>query len=89
MTISLNSHQEKFVAEQVANGQFNSPDHVVRIALCLFESQSGRAAVSSKSDARQKIEEGLSALDRGEFLTKKDVDAEIQSLSVAWRAANT
>jgi len=88
MTLSLNTHHEEFVVDQVKSGRFRSADDVIKMALTLLEAQSAGGEATSKKDIRQKIRAGIESLDRGEFVTPEQVDEDIKALGAAWRASN-
>ncbi len=65
MSIELKPEQEKFIEAQVANGKYNSPQEVVDRMFVIFERfQDGYE--EWLEDTRQKIEEGIESLDKGE-----------------------
>ena len=62
MSITLNTAQEKIVAELIATGSFNTADEVLQTALQLLERerQSYRSWVAT---TREQVKEGIESLD--------------------------
>lgn len=65
MSIELKPEQEKFIEAQVANGKYNSPQEVVDRMFVIFERFQDDYE-EWLEDTRQKIEEGIESLDKGE-----------------------
>ena len=68
MNVSLGQKWERFVDKKVKNGDYQTASEVLRDGLRLLEEKDflKRISVSSMSDLRQKLQEGLASLDRGE-----------------------
>jgi antitoxin ParD1/3/4 len=65
MNVSLTPELEKLVQTKVRSGRYNSASEVVREALRLLEQHDSLRAIHLK-ELRSRIDEGLTALDRGE-----------------------
>jgi antitoxin ParD1/3/4 len=77
MTIQLKPEQEKFIEAQVASGKYSSPEEVVERMFLVFE------RLQSEYDewlreTRQKIEEGIESLERGEGVNGEIVFAKLK-----------
>jgi antitoxin ParD1/3/4 len=72
MSITLNPEQETIVANLIATGGFQTSDEVLQVALRLLETerQSYQAWVT---ETREKVQEGIESLDRGEGLDGETV----------------
>jgi antitoxin ParD1/3/4 len=72
MSITLNPEQEKIVAHLISTGGFQTADEVLQVALKLLETerQSYRVWLD---ETRQKVDEGIESLDRGEGLDTETV----------------
>ena len=84
MNVSLTPELEKFVADKVESGRYNSASEVVREALRLLEEHD--QARSAQIDAFNKeLGHRLASLDRGEKADPAAVRARIESRSRARR----
>jgi antitoxin ParD1/3/4 len=72
MSITLNSEQESIVAKLISTDGFQTPDEVLQVALKLLERerQSYRLWLT---ETREKVQEGIESLDRGEGLDGETV----------------
>jgi len=68
MNVSLGSKWERFVDAKVKSGDFQTASEVLREGLRLLEEKDllKRVTVSSLTDLKKKLLEGISSLDRGE-----------------------
>ena len=76
MSITLNTAQEKIVAELIATGSFNTADEVLQTALQLLE----RERESYRwwlATTREQVKEGIESLDRGEGVDGETVVNEL------------
>ena len=76
MSITLNTAQEKIVAELIATGSFSNADEVLQTALQLLEREreSYRLWVAT---TREQVKEGIESLDRGEGVDGETVVNEL------------
>jgi antitoxin ParD1/3/4 len=76
MSITLNSEQESIVTDLIATGSFQTADEVLQAALRLLETerQSYQAWVA---ETREKVQEGIESLDRGEGIDGETVVNEL------------
>jgi len=72
MNVSLSPELEKFVADKVATGRYNSASEVMREALRLLEDQELSRSVRLEAFNKE-LERRLEALDRGEFVEPEGV----------------
>jgi antitoxin ParD1/3/4 len=72
MSITLNSEQEKIVANLIATGSFQTADEVLQVALKLLETerQSDRSWVIQ---TRAQVQEGIGSLERNEGIDGETV----------------
>jgi antitoxin ParD1/3/4 len=72
MSITLNSEQESIVANLISTDGFQTADEVLQVALKLLEKerQSYRLWLT---ETREKVQEGIESLDRGEGFNGKTV----------------
>jgi antitoxin ParD1/3/4 len=72
MSITLNSEQESIVANLISTDGFQTADEVLQVALKLLEKerQSYRLWLT---ETREKVQEGIESLDRGEGLDGETV----------------
>jgi antitoxin ParD1/3/4 len=77
MNITLGSEQEQFIQEQLAQGQFQSANEVVAIALQLLKCQQRDYQVWME-DVRVKVDEAAQELERGEGISLDTVVDELQ-----------
>lgn len=77
LNVSLTPELETFVASRVASGHYLTASEVVRAGLRLLEERQ-RLHEEAVAGVRQKIEEGLASLDRGEGLDGESVLAELE-----------
>jgi antitoxin ParD1/3/4 len=77
LNVSLTSELENFVTSRVASGRYLTASEVVRDGLRLLEERQ-HLRDEALAGVRQKIEEGLASLDRGEGLDGESVLAEIE-----------
>jgi antitoxin ParD1/3/4 len=77
MNITLGSEQEQFIREQLAQGQFQSANEVVAMALQLLarQQQEYRGWVE---DVRGKVDEAAQELERGEGIPLEVVTDRLQ-----------
>ncbi len=71
MSITLNSEQESIVTNLIATGSFQTAEEVLQAALRLLETE-GQSYQIWVAETREKVQEGIESLDRGE-----GVDGEI------------
>ena len=83
MTLSLSPDLQKFVAEKVRSGQYDSPEEVVREALALLKAQDDLTP-ADLDDLRRMLAPAIAEADRGE-LTPLDMD-EVKRKAEAQRA---
>jgi antitoxin ParD1/3/4 len=76
MSITLNSEQEKIVANLIATGSFQTADEVLQVALKLLETER-QSYQSWIVQTRAQVEEGIDSLDRGEGLDGETVVNEL------------
>ena len=76
MSITLNTAQEKIVAELIATGSFQTADEVLQTALQLLEREreSYRSWVAT---TREQVKEGIESLDLGEGVDGETVVNEL------------
>lgn len=77
MNVSLTPELEKFIANKVSSGRYQTASEVVREGLRLLEEHDRSKSsfmVSSMEELRAKLQEGIDSLDRGEY-SKMGVEA--------------
>ena len=72
--INLTDALDRFVAEQIATGQFQNASEVVRAGLRLLHNEERRRAQKLEL-LRQAVQEGWDSFDRGEGIVVEDIDA--------------
>lgn len=77
MNITLGSEQERFIRAQLAQGQFQSANEVVAMALQLLERQQ-REYQAWVEDVRGKVDEAAQELERGEGIPLEVVVDQLQ-----------
>jgi antitoxin ParD1/3/4 len=65
MTVTLTTEQEKFIAEQLAEGHFSSAAEVVAQSLGMLRAQE-EFIRSNTAELREKVASGLEQIRRGE-----------------------
>lgn len=65
MSITLNSEQETIIANLIATGSFQTTDEVLQVAFKLLE-QERLSYDAWLTETREKVQEGIESLDRGE-----------------------
>ena len=76
MSITLNTAQEKIVAELIATGSFHTADEVLQTALQLLERER-KSYRSWLNTTREQVKEGIESLDRGEGVDGETVVNEL------------
>jgi len=84
LNVSLTPELENFVASRVASGRYLTASEVVRDGLRLLEERQ-HLSEEALAGVRQKIEEGLASLDRGEGLDGESVLAELDRRTASHR----
>jgi antitoxin ParD1/3/4 len=72
MSITLNLEQETIVANLLATGGFQTADEVLQVALRLLETER-QSYQAWLVETREKVQEGIESLDRGEGLDGETV----------------
>ena len=80
MNVSLTPELEKFVANKVQAGRYNSASEVVREALRLLEEYE-RARAAQLGEFNKELERRLTAFDRGEQSSPSSVRARLRRKS--------
>jgi antitoxin ParD1/3/4 len=70
MTVTLTPEQEKFVAEQLESGNFDSVDQLVAHSLMMLQAQEDFIRANS-SELREKIAASMEQIRRGEVVDGK------------------
>jgi antitoxin ParD1/3/4 len=81
MTIMLNKDQEDWLRAQVAAGEFASVDDAVKTAIQRMILDAAASDDDEDDDlawAKPLVDEGLAALERGEFCTHEEVFARLK-----------
>jgi antitoxin ParD1/3/4 len=76
MSITLNLEQESIVANLIATGSFQTADEVLQAALRLLETE-GQSYQTWVAETREKVQEGIESLDRGEGIDGETVVNEL------------
>jgi antitoxin ParD1/3/4 len=76
MSITLNSEQESIVANLIATGSFQTADEVLQAALRLLETER-QSYQTWVAETREKVQEGIESLDRGEGIDGETVMNEL------------
>jgi antitoxin ParD1/3/4 len=84
MNVSLTPELEKFVANKVESGLYQSASEVIREGLRLLDDQD-RLREIRLSEVRKKIQTGIDQLDRGEGIPGDEVYAQMKRRSAALR----
>jgi antitoxin ParD1/3/4 len=87
MNITLNTEQERLIAEQLSHGNYQSADEVVTKALQLLARQQQEYA-EWVADVRAKTDEAAAELARGEGIPLDTFMTEIQAKFQRSREAN-
>ena len=85
LNVSLTPELETFVTSRVASGRYLTASEVVRDGLRLLEERQ-HLHDEALAGVRQKIEEGLASLGRGEGLDGESVLAELERRIASHRA---
>jgi antitoxin ParD1/3/4 len=72
MSITLNLEQETIVTNLIATGGFQTADEVLQVALRLLETER-QSYQAWLVETREKVQEGIESLDRGEGLDGETV----------------
>jgi antitoxin ParD1/3/4 len=72
MSITLNSEQESIVANLISTDGFQTADEVLQVALKLLEKERQSYRLWLR-ETREKVQEGIESLDRGEGLDGETV----------------
>jgi antitoxin ParD1/3/4 len=72
MSITLNSEQEKIVANLISTGSFQTADEVLQVALKLLETER-KSYLAWVSETREQVREGIESLERGEGMDGETV----------------
>jgi antitoxin ParD1/3/4 len=78
MSITLNSEQESIVTDLIATGSFQTADEVLQAALRLLETER-QPYQTWVAETREKVQEGIESLDRGEGIDGETVVNELLS----------
>jgi len=84
MNVSLSPELERFVAEKVESGLYQTASEVVRDGLRLLKQREEERSVRLQR-LRNEIQTGLDQLDRGEKISGSAVFGEIRDMSLARR----
>ena len=84
LNVSLTPELEDFVTGRVASGRYLTASEVVREGLRLLEERQ-HLHDEALAGVRQKIEEGLASLDRGEGLDGESVLAKLERRTASHR----
>jgi antitoxin ParD1/3/4 len=76
MSITLNSEQESIVTDLIATGSFQTADEVLQAALRLLETER-QSYQTWLAETREKVQEGIESLDRGEGIDGETVVNEL------------
>lgn len=88
MNVSLTPELEKFVAQKVRTGRYNSASEVVREALRLLEEHE-QARAAQLTEFNKELGWRLAALDRGEHVNPEEVRSRLQGKSEERRKKGT
>jgi antitoxin ParD1/3/4 len=77
MNVSLTPELDKFVADKVESGRYNSASEVVREALRLLE-EHDHARASQLATFNKELKARLASLDRGEHIDPKAARARLE-----------
>jgi antitoxin ParD1/3/4 len=80
MNVSLTPELEQLVAEKVESGRYTSASEVIREALRLLEEQD-QLRQNRLAAVRQKIDRGLSQLDRGEGIPADQAKSRLRRIN--------
>lgn len=73
-SITLSSHFENFIQQQLATGRYETTSEVIRESLRLLENREARLAV-----LRGQLEVGISELERGEHINWQSLKADLNA----------
>lgn len=77
MTVTLTAEQEKFIAEQVGSGHYQSAADVIAQSLGLLRAQEEFIRANA-TELREKIARGLQQIQRGETVDGKTASAKLR-----------
>ena len=77
MTVTLTAEQEKFIAEQVGSGHYQSAADVIAQSLGMLRAQE-EFIRSNATELREKITSGLQQIQRGETVDGKTAIAKLR-----------
>ncbi len=83
MTITLRPEQEKFIAQAMQSGAYQSADEVVERALEMLRSEDAWL-LDEKSEIAAKIERAFGQFERGEFFSAEASKADMEKRKAAW-----
>jgi antitoxin ParD1/3/4 len=84
MSITLNPEQETIVANLIATGGFQTTDEVLQVALKLLEKER-HSYQMWLTETREKVQEGIASLDRGEGVDGKTVVNDLLAQLISMR----
>jgi putative addiction module CopG family antidote len=90
MDVSLTPELEKIVTKQIAAGKYQTPDDVIRAGLRAldYHGQKPGFVYSSEQELREKLQEGIESLDRGEGIPGTNVIDDLRKRAAARRSQN-
>ncbi|MBL8549774.1 MAG: type II toxin-antitoxin system ParD family antitoxin [Hyphomonadaceae bacterium] len=77
--INLTDALDRFVADQIASGNYQNASEVIRTALRLLKSEEDKRA-AKLALLRAAVQEGLDSIARGEGVEVTDIDAHFDEL---------
>ena len=81
MNVQLPKPIEEFVRGKVADGEYETPDEVVREGLRLLRQRDE----AWKADARSRIEQGMESIRAGRLISPEAAKAEMADFKELWR----
>lgn len=83
MTITLNSEQERLIAQVMQAGGYQNADDVIARALEVLRAEDGFLH-EQKGAIAAKIDNALSQFERGEFLSAEQSRSDMEQRKAAW-----
>lgn len=83
MTITLRSEHEKLIAQAIQTGAYQNPDEVIGRASEILHSED-EWLLGHSVEIGEKIERAFGQIERGEFFSAEESQADMEKRKAAW-----
>ena len=83
MAITLKPEHERLIAQAIESGAYQTADDVIAHALAVLQAED-EWLLEHKSEIVEKIDRGLSQLERGDVYSPEQARAELQKRKTEW-----